>query len=382
MTDPGVAALAARLIKKYYSGVTELPLAHLERREFGFGEFGKKISYRHYSFRSFGELKRYLVESAAPFVSYSVAEYQRPEARPIEMKGLIGAELVFDLDANDLKLPCSLEHGTNLVCQKCLDAVKGETLRLVEDFLVPDFGISKDEITVNFSGNRGYHVHVSNDKVFGLDSAARRELSGYISPAGIDPAGFFPTLGMRATALHGPKPTDGGWGGKIARTIITALNSGPEALIALGIPKETARKLIRNRANVLLGITTGNWDKVNIPRKAEFWTSVINQLAIKQSNSIDRNVTNDVKHLIRLPNTIHGDTGLLAKTIPLTALSGFDPMREAIVFRGSEVLVKTGKVPRFSMDGRQFGPYENQRIGLPMYAGLYLMLKGLALLGS
>jgi DNA primase small subunit len=376
--DQNVAALATKMIKEYYSRLDNLPLKDMGKREFGFGEYDKKISYRHLSFPNFTALKRYLVETAPPFISYSAAEYERPEARPIERKGLLGAELVFDLDANDLQLPCIKIHGSKLVCSICLDAVKKETIRLVEEFLVPDFGLSKDEISINFSGNRGYHVHISDPKVFTLDNAARREISNYISPPDFDPSRFFPTLGMKGVALHGPKPTDKGWGGKLARSVITAMNSGEEALIALGIPKELARKLIKSKGGVVMGISSGNWDQVQIPKKGEFWGNVMNGITIKQSNSIDRNVTNDPRHLIRLPETIHGETGLIAKSVRMDEIGKFDPMKDAIIFKGSEILVKTGKVPAFTMAGKQFGPYENKTLGLPIYAAIYLMLKGLA----
>lgn len=393
------------MIKDYYSRVSSFPVEHLEKRELGFGEFDKKIAYRHKSFRNFVELRRYLVDVGPPFISYSAAEYERPEARPIEKKGVIGGELVFDLDATDLEMPCAKEHGTNIVCQICLDAVKRETIRLIEEFLVPDFGLSKNDIAVNFSGNRGYHVHISNEKVFGLDSVARKQITEYISPPELDPTKFFPTLGMKGVEIKGsgtydknqlykkaespnteakligPKPNDAGWGGKIAKSLISALNSGEEAVEALGIPKPMARRLLKNRGSVILGITTGNWDSVKIDNKADVCRNIVKGLAIKQGNSIDRNVTNDIRHLIRMPDTIHGETGLLAKTMKLDELDAFEPMRDAIIFKNSEVLVKVSKAPKIGMNGRQFGPYENKTLGLPIYLGIYLMLKGLATLG-
>ena len=367
------------LIKGYYQKATDIAPTNVEKREFGFGDFEKKIAYRHTAFKTGKELSEYLVKNLPPFVSYSSAYYQKPDGRPMESKRLMGAELVFDLDADDLKLECKLEHGGKWVCRNCLDSVKEETIRLIEDFLLPDFGFSESQLGINFSGNRGYHVHVYGDGVFNLDGDARKGISDYIAGNNIELTSFFPSLGMKGKRLEGPKPTDYGWGGKLANGIIKAINEGTSSLQELGIEKTEANLLIRKRAEVRLGITTGNWDKVNIPKKAEFWGNVLKGISIGQSESIDKNVTNDLYHLIRMPGTLHGDTGLIAKTIPgITALKGFDPMKDAIAFKGGSLRVRITKAPKFSMAGKEYGPYENATEELPTCVAAYLVLKRLA----
>ena len=135
---------------------------------------------------------------------------------------------------------------------------------------------------------------------------------------------------------------------------------------------------MRKSPEIIFGITTGNWDKVSIPKKAEFWSNVLKSIAIKQSESIDRGVVNDVYHLIRLPGTIHGDTGLAAmKVESLKALEGFDPMTKAIAFKEGTVKVKTLKVPKFEMNGAEYGPFDGNEVELPIYAGVYIVLKRL-----
>jgi DNA primase small subunit len=381
LLDNKSALFVSGLLKQYYARATDIAPRNIARREFGFGDFEKKIAFRHYAFRDESDLKSYLARNAPAFVSYSGAEYQKPDGRPMESKGLLGSELVFDLDSSDIKLECKKEHGDGWICQKCLDAVKGQTIRLIEDFLIPDFGFSAKEMDINFSGNRGYHVHIASDTVYPLDSDARKAIANYIAGKGIEISTFFPAIGVRGVRLDGPKPTDAGWGGKLANVVIAALNKGPEMLTELGIEKRYANILYKNRVEVILGITTGNWDKVRIPNKAQFWSNVLGSIAIAQSSSIDRNVTSDTYHLIRLPGTIHGDTGLAAKKIgSLSALHDFDPMKEAIAFRGSTVRIATQKVPGFSMGGAQLGPYDNEKPELPVYAATYLILKRLATL--
>ena len=151
----------------------------------------------------------------------------------------------------------------------------------------------------------------------------------------------------------------------------------------MGIEKKDAQMLTRKSAEIALGISTGNWDRINIPKKGEFWANLLNNMAIKQSDAIDRNVTIDTNHLIRLPGTIHGDTGLVAKKVrSVRALDDFEPMNDSIAFGDNPMKVKTLKVPKFTMAGNAFGPFENAEIELPAYAASYLVLKRFAVLAG
>jgi DNA primase small subunit len=381
LLDSKVVDFVTPLIKSYYSKAEGFAPPGIAKREFGFGDYEKKIAFRHYAFKDEAALRRYMVEKAPPFASYSTAFYQYPDARPMENKKLLGAELIFDLDSTDLRLPCQQEHGRDWICDKDLDAIKAETVRLVEDFLMPDFGFSEKDISINFSGNRGYHVHVNNDQAYSLSGDARKAVSGYISGTDMDLQAFFPTIGLKGIGLKGPKPADSGWGGRFAKGLITALDTGVGALESLGMEPDIARKLFRKRAEIIMGISVGNWDKVSIPKKAEFWKAIIGNMSIKQSDSIDSNVTKDMHHLIRMPNTLHGDTALAAKRIAsLAELKRFEPMEDAIAFREGTVTVSAGKVQKFVMGGAQFGPYKNERVEVPTYAALYMLLKRVATL--
>mgnify|MGYP001626205205 CR=1 FL=1 len=371
--------MLTELIRQYYSSAADIAPTHISEREFGFGEFGRKISIRHIAFENEDQLRRYLVANAPPYVSFSSAYYKYPGARPMENKKIEAAELVFDLDATDMDLSCQKVHGKQWVCQNCLHEVKRETTRLIEDFLIPDFGFDEKEISINFSGNRGYHVHVVSDKVLTLDNYARNEISSYIRAIGIDFESFFPTAGKKGKQLKGPKPSDIGWGGRIARSFIDALHAGKDSLMKLGMDSATATRLYRKKALVELGINNGNWDMVYIKKKEEFWSKIINNQSIMQSDKIDKNVTSDATHLIRLPNSIHGDTGLISKKIgSIRDLERFDPMRECIAFKKGEAKIKVAKSPELTMNGMTFGPFEDKEVRVPMYVAVYLYLKGYA----
>ncbi|MGC8730236.1 MAG: DNA primase catalytic subunit PriS [Candidatus Micrarchaeia archaeon] len=380
MLDIAIENLARAKFYSFYKNAN-IQIESIESREFGFGDFESKINKRHIAFKSYKEFKDYLMLNVPAFISVSTAFYKDPAARPMENKGWLGSELVFDLDATDLNLECQLKHGKGWVCSKCLSEIRDQTLRLIEDFLIPDFGISEKDLSINFSGNRGYHVHVKNKRLFGLDDEARKQITDYITGTGIELSEFFPNMGVRGTVLRGPTPSTPGWGGKLARGVISALNEGEEKLMKLNVDKSTARRLVKNKSDVIFGITTGNWDKINIPKKAEFWRSVLSGMTITQTSTIDKNVTNSIHHLVRAADTIHGDTGLLAKTIgSISELERFDPMKESIIFKEGEIKVHALSVPEFTIGDRSYGPFINQDVSLPTYAALYLLLKRVAVL--
>ena len=387
MLNKEVIMVVSPLIREYYEKSRGFAPLDIEMREFGFGDYERKIAFRHYAFRDEQALRKYMIDNAPPFASYSTAFYRYPTARPMENKKLLGGELIFDLDSTDLRLPCQQEHGRDWICEKDLDAIKLEAIKLVEDFLIPDFGFSENDISINFSGNRGYHVHVNNMDVYALDGEARKRISDYISGAGLDLQAFFPIVPIvkneesKMKKQMGPKPTDTGWGGKLARNFLATLDSGIEALIALGIEKQNARALYKKRALIRMGINNGNWDMVYIKNKMDFWKRISENQIIKQSDLIDKNVTKDMHHLIRLANTLHGDTGLVAKKIDsMSDLHKFEPMNEAIAFREGSMKVHANKVQKFFMKDMQFGPYHDVDVEVPTYAALYMLLKRVATL--
>lgn len=369
--------LISRLVSNYYKSATGIFPKHIEQREFGFGNFDIKVLGRHMGFRDEKQFRDYLVSNAPMFASCSQSYYRDPTARPMEKKDAVCAEMVFDIDATDMNLPCQIEHGKKWVCEICLDSVKAEATKLVEDFLVPDFGFSESEIEINFSGNRGYHMHIDSEKVSHLDNFARREISEYIAGSGMDFKTLFPTAGARATKLLGPKPADSGWGGKIANNVIKTINMGPDELMRLGATKQEAKQLYEKRALFEMGVRNGNWDMVYIKKKDEFWKNIIAKQAVNQGDKIDKNVTADPTHLLRVPNTIHGDTGLIAKKVGTKASLGkFEPMKEAIAFRQGEAKVHVTNSPKLIMNGEAFGPYSDEDVIVPIYAAVYMHLKG------
>ncbi|MEM4633900.1 MAG: DNA primase catalytic subunit PriS [Candidatus Anstonellaceae archaeon] len=354
-----------RLFSQYYSGC-KISVSSPHMREFGFGGWERKIEFRHIAVSGEGELRARLVSEAPLYVSHSVAYYEFPSARPMVKKNWKGADLVFDLDAP--------EHSCGkFTCQQCLDGVKEDAIKLIEDFLLPDFGLSESEISVNFSGSRGYHVHVKSQDFMALGREERREIADYITGTGLEFGRLFWKDGKK---LFGPKPTDGGYGGKFARSYLARLEDEKFA-------ESISRKLkeSKERERLKQAIQKGSWD-IGISNCEKKLRGVFDEMKLTLAGRIDANVTADVVKLIRLAGSLHGGSGLEAKSVKLSGLAGFEPMRDAQVFMKGSLRIKAVEdipaVPHIVSE-----PIANGRIvELAQAEAVYLLCKKAAVLAD
>ncbi|MFH0835008.1 MAG: DNA primase catalytic subunit PriS [Candidatus Micrarchaeota archaeon] len=346
----------------------ENPPHDVAKREFGFG-WNSKIDQRHKSFPSPRELKEFLRRESPLYASYSVAYYQIPDARPMQRKGFLGAELAFDIDK-----PRVGEHEHNgIICPVCLDAARQDALQLLEEYLLGDFGFSHSEITANFSGSKGYHLHVDSEAVRQLGSDARRELVEYASePRGEllveeeilgDAREFYEERKKGISKLiTGPGEKARGWGKKLYDEAVVALK-------ASSIEEEKRKLALEN-------LRRGNYGAVKGTEK--IWEKALAAAKQKHALVLDKQVTLDTARLIRLPETIHGGTGLVAKKCDLRS---FDPLKDALAFpEKTMVRVKPNKTASFEMMGRTFEVKEGVALDLPEPAAMLLLLKGYAAL--
>lgn len=161
--------------KEYYSKVgIELP-RDFEKREFAFVPISSLPDFsmhRHVAFKSYDEIKEYILRDVPAHIYFSSAYYLKPDAKDMEEKGWLAADLIFDIDADHLpKKTKSFESSLNLA--------KKELKKLLI-VLKKDFGIKDDEMEVYFSGGRGYHVHVHSEDFIKLDSHERKEIVDYL----------------------------------------------------------------------------------------------------------------------------------------------------------------------------------------------------------
>lgn len=385
----------------------------MRNREFGHFLFGGKIMVRHLSLRDSGELKELFVDTVPLHAYYSSAFFQSPSA-PMERKGWLGAELVFDIDADHLPVRCKAEHDFWLckncgkygpkpapkscrecqgsveeiewLCEFCLREARNELLKLL-DFLELSFGIDSKDISLNFSGHRGYHLHVDNNDFNSMDQFARKEIVDYVSGNNLELSHHGLYLSPNSGSLIGPDYGDPSWRGKVARGVFDLLGqlSDPsyETYFSEALTPKTYRRFLKHRealtklwsSRPVWGIASGV--------KPDDWIRLAELAVHKQAVKIDTVVTTDVHRLIRMVNTIHGKTGLLSLKIDHDELEDFDPFRDSVVLPDEpSVKVKVLYCPRFIVKNRSYGPYHNEDVEVPLYTAVFMVCKGVGTLIS
>ncbi|HLM91561.1 MAG TPA: DNA primase small subunit PriS [Thermoplasmata archaeon] len=386
--------------RSYYEANPPPPPHRLDRREFAAFPFGAEMSMRrHTTLRTPEEFQQYLVREVPRHVYYSTAYYRYPAEATMSRKEWLGADLVFDLDADHLRGAERLSYADQL------RLVKTRLLDLVDDFLVGDFGIPPEEMRLVFSGGRGYHVHVRDERFLPLTSPERRELVDYIQGTGFDARQVVAARHMAVSddgtdgALGGRRatvqlreiapPDAAGWRGRTTRALLAILarweGAGPpaatEEMVEWGIPKPHARRLAK------LLLEEGGVEKIRSSRtlppmtpalREEFLGAVVPRAAVEVQGETDAPVTTDVHRLIRLPGSLHGGTGL--RVLPLTrdALERFDPLRDG-PFRspaGDRVGITLRESVRYPWGDAELEGSLGDAKELPTAAALFLILRG------
>ena len=408
-SDWGSSGFVAEQFHRWYqSNARTIPApTEIRMREFAFLQFGGKTMFRHIGFPDEGAFRRYLAENSPAHSYHSSCYYAHPEL-DMAGKGWSGADLVFDIDADHFDLPCQHEHdkwkckncgeeGTGKppdickcgkaafeeetwLCERCLMAAKYETQKLL-DILIQDLGFSPaNDLVVNFSGNRGYHVHVRNQRIRNLDQSGRREVVDYILGTGIksEYLGFNPRS-------KGGRPTlaDEGWRGRAGRAVYDFIASTPpEEIKAMKLGRKITSLLVNERDKALAILEESHpsllLKAVGVGDEERLMADIekIMEIAVKeQAADIDTVVTTDIHRLIRLPNTLHGKTGWQVQTIKLDSLPDYDPLTSAIAFRTGEAKVYVRHAPKVRIGDAEYGPYTQESVTVPLATAIFLLCK-------
>ena len=359
------------------------------KREFAFVLFGSNGMLRHISFARKQEIEKFLKEKVPTHVYYSTAFYQKPDAPTMQEKEWMGAELIFDLDSDHLP------NASEMSYENQLSMVKKEFCKLVNDFLLNDFGFDEENIELYFSGSRGYHCHVKDRAIFQLDSNERREIVDYIAGRDIRESILFRehvtgTIRIRGRqvpnlkTLKMPKPTEPGWRGRISRGIIELVDeikSSKDPLKKLeeyGVKSKDAEKLLNDFSDERVDrIREGNLDQSKTIRKF-FLNSALRKTAVDMgAGETDEPVTCDVKRLIRLPSSLHGKTGFKVTKIKLDELEEFEPLIDAVVFSDDPVKIQPIESIRVKMMDEEFN-LRGEIEEVPLYLAVFLLGRKMA----
>lgn len=418
--DEATAEWIRGRFRRYYATTPLDPPDRFNRREYGFMYFPAGIVQRHLGFAKSADLQAFVARQAPAHVFYSSAYYERPDAPTMDEKGWLGADLVFDLDADHI--PAARRMGY----EEMLEAVKAKIVHLYDEFLRRDFGFEDSRMHIVFSGGRGYHIHVVDPRVWSLGSHERREVVDFITGKGLDLGTVFRVSAFDSTEFRGgvrvkkrivgPPSHEPGWPGKVARGLLELAKaleplSHDDAIAFLrafeGVRDVDAEDLWENlfkprttKPRTIRGIDRlleGGPIETLADRNRDLLIRMITQLqqvrldeyhevplkGITQRAETDEPVTSDTKRLIRLPSSLHGKTGLRVVPLRRDDVDAFRPLRDASPETWSEepvpmrVLAKCG----FEIRGTPFeldaGPFS-----LPEYAAIFLACRGLATLAN
>ena len=400
---------ARRQFSDYYASASIAPPSRLARREFAAFPFtSETMMRRHATLRSPEEFLRFLRRETPRHVYYSSAYYRRPAEPTMSAKEWLGADLIFDLDSDHLRGAESLDYAGQL------ELVKSRLTALVDDFLFGDFGIDPAATSFVFSGGRGYHVHVRDDRFLALTSPERRELVDYVLGTGFDPMmviegrrtdvrsgrtasavddGADPSSALdKAPRTRTLAPPDApGWSGRTTRALLEVLRRWEEqgAKVAVeemksyGIPPPKARRYARLlidqggaakiRAHLSLDVL-----RADLP--ADFLEAVVPRAAVEVQGETDAPVTTDIHRLIRLPSSLHGGTGFRVVPLGRDEIAGFDPFRDALL-SGSDATrtpLTYLEEARYPFPGGGVHAVPGGTDELPTPVALFLLLRGQA----
>jgi len=399
----------ARQFARHYRDSALIMPDRFAKREFGFMFFDRRFMMRHMAFPSRAALKRYLVENVPAHAYYSTAYYDKPDAATMAEKKWLAADLLFDLDADHVR------GAENLPYEKMLERVKKEVIRLLDEFLLGSLGFDEKNLSIVFSGGRGYHVHVRDPAILRLSSHERREIVDYVTGTDLDLDWVFPSTPFEQSRYKDrtgvayrramPKKGDGGWRGRI-RQGIEELLSELEPL-----PEEDARKRIAEDlssskrdigAKTVGGLYADLFAKnrgvsgadrirkedayevFSEKRNSEAFLELVNlRVRGDVKGETDEPVTSDIKRLIRLPSSLHGKTAF--EVVPMTreALDDFDPFVDAAprAFEGADVGVLCEKAISVELRGERFALEEGSNT-VPAYVATHLICRNLATIDS
>lgn len=370
-----------------------------DSREFAGLLLEEKAMVRHKMFMSPSELQVFLCSLIPSDVYYSSAYYEQPDAPEMSAKGWIGADLVFDIDADHIPTACDKVHdewacvscgfrGKGITpdrcpacegekfdentwpCETCLTSARDETVKLLD--VLKDFAFSEENVHVYFSGHRGYHVHVLDEAIQILDSVARKEIVDYVCGLGFDGAFH----GLDEKHSRSLEFGDIGWRGRVIKGIHQlVLNATYQDYRKMGIKSNVVKALIKNRDLILKNSGDLKTWRAAKGVGPETWKKIVEYTLKSQIANVDTVVTTDIHRLIRLAGTLNGKTGMKKVELAVSDVDDFDPFHSAIAFKGGEETVFVHDSPEFKIGDETFGPYRNQKVVLPTAAALLLVCK-------
>ncbi len=313
-------------------------------REFAFQTFDSESYIRHKSFNSLALLKEYIVSITPKHAYFSSALYRDPGADNMDEKGWVGSDLIFDIDANEIPgcIPVKVSscidgecYEVELMSGECIELAKAHELELL-DVLTSDLGFTREEIYVQFSGNRGFHtrVHPKDPSWLTLSSSARKEIVDYLKGTELNTRYVIPAVG-KGVKVSLPKTSEGGWRRRISKKL------------------------------------AGSVSELSI----EYLESLIPKCAVE----VDEKVTIDISRLVRIQDSLNGKTGLKVVGLSFEEVYDFELEEELSPFTNhSAIILPTADVRGVKALGYELELTKYMSFRVPASVAVYLALNKLA----
>jgi DNA primase small subunit len=377
--------------RKYYKENRPIMPDRFTKREFGFMFFDRDFVQRHIGFPTPEDLNKFMIAQVPSHSYYSTAYYRKPSAPTMEEKEWLGADLIFDLDADHLEGAAKMSYA------EMLEMIKKEMINLTDSFIFSDLGFSEDDVHITFSGGRGYHAHIASKDVLTLGSHERRELVDYITCSGLNIDWVFPfkrvvtsqqktSGGSRVNVAKDrliPPADAGGWRQKMRSGLMDLVNDVCDldtralrkSYPSLASSNSTAISKMREDLRASRKVLFDKNNMATLGRNTqELLVKIMSEdVAPSMAGEVDKPVTPDIKRIIRLPGSVHGKTGLRVTPLTRNELKEFDPLRDAVPSSYSDEPVKiTMKAPyKFDIRGEHFSLSGETEV--PEYAAVFLV---------
>ena len=339
-----------QLFTEHYSSA-ELHIKDIHRKEiaqFQFSDTGQW--FRGQYFQNDLELQKDLVNGRPPAGLFaSSAYYMDPNERVITRRDLIKFDFIVDLDDY---MPDDMDMID------FIDIMRIKTKYLVNRFLL-DLGFKEEDMMVDFSGNKGFHLTFESDEYTYLDQADRRQIIGYVVGDKLD----------RSIILPDSKLRHYGWNKQVVHFLNNILENNSIDNLEIYFPKNKAKKINSLLADpaVVARLQAGSlidFD-LNTLKKA-----VMKEHAINVKSIVDKGCTTDKHRILRVPGSLHAKRGLPSVRLDMFQLDSVELIIDEIMRVAGEDEVEVNLLNDVEINFPRKKSFEKGKHTMPRYEAL------------
>ena len=338
------------LFTEHYS-TAELHISDIHRKEiaqFQFGDTGQW--HRAQYFQNHTDLQRNLTEGRPPAGLFSsAAYYMDPNERVITRRDLMKFDFIIDLDDY---MPDDMDMID------FIDIMRAKTKYLVDRYLL-DLGFKEEDMMIDFSGNKGFHITFESDDYTHLDQADRRQIIGYVVGDKLD----------RSLILPDSKLRHYGWNKQVVHFLNHILEDSSIENLQKYFTKSNAKKINSLLADpaVVARLQAGSlvdFD-LNALRKA-----VMKEHAINVKSIVDKGCTTDKHRIFRVPGSLHAKRGLPSVRLDMFQLDSVDLIIDEIMRVAGEDEVEVNLLNDVEINFPRKKSFEKGKHTMPRYEAL------------